>query len=118
MKTNERTLGEVIMSKRQELGITQRELSRRLDCSNATISRIEKDDGIQPDTGTLKALASALNLDYNFLLALSDHIDDDSDIRMIQRAAKKMDESQHEEMMRILKDEFAEAFNDDEGDGL
>ena len=48
------TLGSVISRVRTERGMTQRELAKKVEVSNSTISRIEKDDGIHPDPPTLK----------------------------------------------------------------
>ncbi|MDD6069424.1 MAG: helix-turn-helix transcriptional regulator [Clostridiales bacterium] len=104
------TLGEVIKSRREELGITQRELARGVKISNATVSRIESDDKITPDNDTLRAIADFLKLDYNYLLALNKQIDDEPEIRMIQRAAKNMSPEEKEKMMALLKLSFEDAF--------
>lgn len=105
------TLGQIIKSRREELGKTQRELARGVHISNATVSRIESDDKITPDNDTLKAIAEFLKLDYNYLLALNGQIDDQPEIRMIQRAAKHMSQEQMDDMMEILKRSFKDAFN-------
>ncbi len=104
------TLGKVIAERRDELGYTQRELARAVKRSNATISRIETDDNLTPDNQTLKDIAEFLKLDYNYLLALNNQIDDEPEIRMIQRAAKNMTPEQLESMMGILQKQFKEAF--------
>ena len=105
------TLGEVIKARREELEITQRELARGVHISNATVSRIEGNDKITPDNETLKAIAEFLKLDYNYLLALNGQIDDEPEIRMIQRAAKHMSQEQMDDMMEILRRSFKDAFN-------
>ena len=51
-----------------------------------------------------------LKLDYNYLLALNKQIDDQPEIRMIQRAAKKMTSEDLDKMMQILNLTFSEAF--------
>ena len=104
------TLGKVISSRRLELGFSQRELARRVKIGNATVSRIENDDNITPDNGTLNAIADFLKLDYNYLLALNKQIDDQPEIRMIQRAAKNMSSEELDKMMQILNLTFSEAF--------
>jgi DNA-binding XRE family transcriptional regulator len=106
----EETLGKVIAARREELGITQRELARGIHRSNSTISRIEGTDDLTPDNDTLRAIADFLKLDYNYLLALNKQIDDQPEIRMIQRAAKNMSPEQLEDMMGILQKEFKDAF--------
>lgn len=106
----EETLGKVISSRRLELGFTQRELARGVKISNSTVSRIENDDNITPDNDTLNAIADFLKLDYNYLLALNKQIDDQPEIRMIQRAAKNMSSEELDKMMQILNLTFSEAF--------
>jgi transcriptional regulator with XRE-family HTH domain len=113
------TLGKVISKRRNEVGKSQRELATAVHISNATVSRIESDDNIVPDNSTLKAIATYLDLDYNYLLALNKQIDDQPEIRMIQRAAKKMNPSDREKMLELLRKNFKDAFNntgDDTGD--
>lgn len=110
------SLGKVIAQRRTELGITQRELARGVKISNSTVSRIEHDDNITPDNETLRAIADFLKLDYNYLLALNKQIDDQPEIRMIQRAAKKMTSEDLDKMMQILNLTFSEAFKDAGGD--
>ena len=106
------TLGKVIAARREELGITQRELARGITRSNSTISRIESpENDLVPDNETVRAIADFLKLDYNYLLALNKQIDDEPEIRMIQRAAKNMNQEQLEDMMAILKMEFKDAFD-------
>ncbi|QGG47321.1 helix-turn-helix domain-containing protein [Heliorestis convoluta] len=107
------TLGTYIAQKRQATGLSQRELAKDIQISHSTISRIEKDDGISPDNATLRALANRLNLDYNFLLALNKSIDDEPEIRVIQRAAKKMNPEQKQKMLNILKASFDDLFEED-----
>lgn len=104
------TLGKVISERRTELGITQRELARGVKISNSTVSRIENDDNITPDNDTLRAIAEFLKLDYNYVLALNKQIDDEPEIRMIQRAAKNMSPEDLDKMMQILNLTFSEAF--------
>lgn len=108
----EETLGKVISNRRLELGITQRELARGVKISNSTVSRIENDDNITPDNDTLKAIADFLKLDYNYLLALNKQIDNQPEIRMIQRAAKKMNPEQLQDMISVLQIQFKDAFKD------
>lgn len=112
----EETLGKVISDRRQELEKTQRELARVVGISNSTVSRIESDDGITPDNNTLKKIAEYLQLDYNYLLALNKQIEDEPEIRMIQRAAKNMSPEQKENMMGILQAAFGDAFKKAGGD--
>lgn len=114
MTDSKMTLGKYIALKRTENGLSQRQLGIDTNISHSTVSRIEKDDGISPDNATLKALANRLNLDYNYLLSLNKSIADEPEIRVIQRAAKKMDENQKKKMLDILKVHFDDLFNEDD----
>ena len=107
------TLGKYLAQKRIEQDLSQRQLGMDTTVSHSTISRIEKDDGIAPDNATLKAIANRLNLDYNYLMALNKSIDDEPEIRVIQRAAKNMSEEQKKKMLNILKASFDDLFNKD-----
>lgn len=113
--TDKMTLGKYIEQARiKEGGLSQRKLAQEIKISHSTISRIENDDNIKPDNATLKALAIRLNLDYNYLLALNEAIDDEPEIRIIQRAAKKMDTKDKEKMLNILKVHFDDLFEDED----
>ena len=108
-----KTLGSVVASARNAKGITQRELARQVKVSNSTISRIESDDGIQPDPKTLQTIARALDLDYNYLLALNGQLEDQPEVRMIQRAARKMSQADLNKMMNVLNTAFDQAFTEE-----
>lgn len=108
-----KTLGSVVASARNAKGITQRELAREVKVSNSTISRIESDDGIQPDPRTLQTIAQNLDLDYNYLLALNGQLEDQPEVRMIQRAARKMSQADLNKMMKVLNTVFDQAFTEE-----
>ncbi len=105
------TLGTIIAKRRAEKEMSQRELAHMVKVSNSTIARIERGDSIVPSNDTLRAIAQTLDLDYNYLLALCKQIDDEPEIRMIQRAARNMTQEQKEDMVRLLEISFKEAFN-------
>ena len=115
MREGNMTLGKYIREARERIpGLSQRRLALDIKISHSTISRIENDDGITPDNSSLRAIAKRLNLDYNYLLALNGAIDDEPEIRMIQRAAKKMDPKEKEKMVKILKGHFTKLFEEDD----
>ena len=110
----EMSLGAFIASKRESLGLSQRDLAKKLQISNASIARIENGTVASPDPAILRKVAEALNVDYNYLLVLNKTIDDDGDdIREIARASKNMSPELRRDMMNLLRKEFAEAFSDD-----
>lgn len=72
----------VVAAKRKQLGLSQRQLVEQIGLNNATISKLEKDPSLEPDIRTIRLLAEALGLDYNYLLTLNETIDDDPDMRI------------------------------------
>jgi len=111
-------LGAVVLAKRKKLGLSQRQLAERVGLNNATICKVEKDPSLIPDTRTLQLLAEALELDYNYLLALNETIPDDRDMRIIARAKNNMSPEDQEKMMSLLRTTFDLAFSDAESDGI
>ncbi len=70
------TIGERIRKRRRELGLTQRELARRLDIRYATISDVER--GIHKDVSStlLRQLAKALGVTADYLIGMYDEDED------------------------------------------
>lgn len=106
----DRNMSDFLYARRKEMGISQRDLARAIGLSNSTVSRIESDTYGVPDNDTLRRIAEFLRCDYYYLLALNGQIDDQPEIRMIQRAAKKMSPEQVEHMMAVLKATFPKEF--------
>ena len=112
------TLGDIIARKRQQKGLSQRELAAAVNVSNSTIARLERNEITIPGSELIRALAQVLDVDYNYLLAQTQQIDDEPEIRMIQRAAHNMTKEDKARMVDILRLTFTEAFKnvrDDEG---
>ncbi len=118
MNEQDRSLGNVIASQREKLGLTQRQLAREVNINHATISRIERNPDIVADPSTLKGIAEALKLDYHFLLSLNNTIEDNKDMRIIARASKSMSEPERVKMMKLLRNEFSRAFDHADSDDL
>ena len=111
-------LGEVIAQKRNQKGLSQRQLAAAVNVSNSTIARIERNEITQPGFDVLRALAQKLDIEYYYLLAITHQIDDEPEIRIIQRAALNMSQEDKQRMLKILQLSFPEAFrnmHDDEG---
>ena len=106
----EETLGTIIARRRLDKEMSQRDLALAVKVSNSTIARIERGESIVPSNDTLRAIAQTLDLDYNYLLALCNQIDDEPEIRMIQRAAHNMTKEQKADMIRLLQISFKDAF--------
>lgn len=111
-------LGAVVAAKRKLLGLSQRQLAEKTGINNATISKLEKDPTIVPDTRTLQLLSQTLGLDYNYLLTLNDVITDDRDLRIIARAKNSLSPEDQSRMMAMLRTAFDTAFADAESDGI
>jgi transcriptional regulator with XRE-family HTH domain len=111
-------LGAVVAAKRKLLGLSQRQLAEKTGINNATISKLEKDPTIVPDTRTLQLLSQTLGLDYNYLLTLNDVITDDRDLRIIARAKNSLSPEDQSRMMAMLRTAFDTAFADAERDGI
>ncbi len=112
------TLGQVIKKKRLQLGMSLRDLAGKVNVHHATIDRIETDQFKVVDPSTLVAIADALHLDRLYLLSLNGAGVEDEDIRIIARAANKMNPEQRRQMMAMLRDSFAEAFRNTDSDDL
>lgn len=112
----EESLGTIIARHRTKKDMSQRDLAQAVKVSNSTIARIERGESIVPGNETLRAIGQILNLDYNYLLALCRQIDDEPEIRMIQRAAHHMTQEQKEDMIQLLRISFKDAFNSAGGD--
>ena len=110
------SLGTVIERNRKKKGLSQRELAGLVHVSNSTIARIEKNEFTSPSSEVLREISRVLDVDYNYLLSLNNEIEDEPEIRMIQRAARNMSQSDREKMLGILKLSFEEAFNSAGGD--
>ena len=104
------TLGRVIKFKRIEMDKSQRELAQAANVSNSTISRIEHEEPFVPDNATLKSIAVFLHLDYFYILALNNQIPDEPEIRVLRRAALRMNEDEKARMMQIIRLAFPEIF--------
>ena len=104
------TLGQVIRKKRLQLGMSLRDLAPLAGVHHATIDRIEKDMFKVVDPAILTALADALHLDRLYVLSLNGAGVDDGDIRVIARAAGRMNPEQRRQMLELLRSSFAEAF--------
>ena len=112
------TMGQVIKRKRQQIGMSLRELAKEAGVSHVTIMRIEDDKFNMVDPAILTAIAEALHLDRLFLLSLNGAGVQDEDIRIIARAAGKMSQEQRRQMLDLLRGSFAEAFRNTGSDDL
>lgn len=66
-------IGEKIKGLRESRGLTQRNLALRLEISNATISRIEKNIVI-PDLNTINKIANFFNVKTDYLIGKEDNL--------------------------------------------
>ena len=114
----EETLGQIIKRKRLQLGMSLRDLAKEAGVTHVAILRIEEDKYKIVDPKILKAIANALHLDRLFLLSLNGAGVEDEDIRIIARAAGKLNPEQRQQMLEMLRGSFAEAFKNTSSDDL
>ena len=77
MANDNRTLGEVIHDARTKLGLSLRDITKKLDITPSYLSDIENDRRI-PSEEVLKKLASFLNIEYDDLMARAGRFGDDA----------------------------------------
>ena len=107
---HEEPLGDILMNKRLQLGMSYRELGEESGVGYTEIMRMEQNTISRVDPGKLTALADALLLDRQFLLSLIGGGIEDKDIRIISRAAGKMNKIQRRQMLKMLRESFPDAF--------
>ena len=113
MEKQEQSLGEVIRERRIALGMSQRELARKMEISHSTLSRLENTPGIYADTKTLVRLSQTLGLDVTEMMAKYHDIPDQPELSLIARARAMMPQEKRDEMMEMLRAEFADYFRED-----
>ena len=112
------TLGQVIKKKRLHLGLSLRDLAKKVGVHHATIDRIEMDRFKVIDPAILMGIADALHLDKMYLLSLGGANVGDQDLRLIARAQNRMTDAQRRQMMDMLRAAFPEAFKNIDSDDL
>lgn len=110
---------------RSEKGLTQRELANLIKLSPSTIAMYEAGQRT-PDPEILQKLADYFGVSLDYLMGRTDvrspvdktaeAVENDPDLRIIERARKKMSPKDRERMMKILKASFEDFFNEDEGE--
>ena len=73
----QKSLSKIIRQARQDMNISQRELSRRTGIDNNTISQIEKGERKKPNSLSLIKLSQALNLNLDDLMNASGYNEED-----------------------------------------
>lgn len=95
-------------------GLSQSELAEKLGVSASRISMYEVGKR-EPDFKTEEKIADFFNTDLNTLRGrdIESGLTQDTDIRRIVRARKKMSEQERSKMMKILEASFEDYFGDD-----
>ena len=123
--------GMVIKKKRKELGITQQELSEKLNISQSYIAGLETGKIKNPTIENLDKIAEFLGIPIAEILAADDSLHGSGskssmpeapqsgtaknpDIRRIARAGEKLTPEQAQTLRRVAESLFPEAFKDDE----
>lgn len=102
-------LGERIRARRIELGLTQRELAKRLNVSFQTVSKYEKDIN-QPDAEKLKLISNILDCSADYLIGNSNFpnsksiSDDELTITYGQNFPYDLTPEEAEKVFKLLKE--------------
>ncbi|MDI3528305.1 MAG: hypothetical protein PWQ23_124 [Thermoanaerobacter sp.] len=117
------TIGDRIKQLRLENNLTQEEFGKIFGIVKSTVSMYESNKST-PDDELKKKIAEYFNVSLDWLMGVSDirnpadeiteAVEDDPDLRIIERARQKMSPKDRERMMKILKASFEDFFNEDE----
>lgn len=103
------TLGKRVQSKREELGMNQKQLADACGLTQATISRIESEQVNELKSEALKRLAGALGVTTDYLVGkttqmkASDLIEADPDAKFIFRNYEKLPKEGREELRTFVE---------------
>ena len=95
-------LGDLISLKRQELGLSARELSRRAGLNSTTINRIEKGEFTHPSPDALKTIAKAIEVPAETLYVLAGWLQP-SDPTLTQHLHAKYHEDIPDDMLKSVE---------------
>jgi transcriptional regulator with XRE-family HTH domain len=117
------TFSERMRELRKEKRISLEKLAEMMGTTKATLSRYENSKRV-PNIEFVEKLAKIFNVSVDYLLGhtdirnpsdeITEAVEDDPDLRIIERARQKMSPKDRERMMKILKASFEDFFNEDE----
>lgn len=103
------TFGERLRQCRKAAGLTQEDLAKICKTTKQNISRYETSQR-EPQLDTAAVIANALGVSLEYLWNGKEKNDPFPQVTMIGRAAKKMSESQRDQMLQLLRIAFPEEF--------
>ena len=103
------TFGERLRQCRKAAGLTQEDLAEICKTTKQNISRYETSQR-EPQLDTAAVIANALGVSLEYLWNGKEKVETFPQITMIGRAAKKMSESQRDQMLQLLRIAFPEEF--------
>lgn len=113
-------LGQRIKERREELGLSQEALAKKLNyTSRSTIAKIEADINDISQSKIIE-FAKALNCSPAYLMGWDDNptkVTDDEDpviIRRLKKGTDKMDDDTKQKFMEYIIAQYEDYFNDDE----
>lgn len=95
---NKSTFGQFLRQKRNEKGMTQKELAEKLFLSESAISKWEKGTAV-PDTDNIVQLSELFGVTTDYLI--KDGLDSDEDIPAVARTAEKVKNAEQSRQMLI-----------------
>lgn len=95
---NKSTFGQFLRQKRNERGMTQKELAEKLFLSESAISKWEKGTAV-PDTDNIVQLSELFGVTTDYLI--KDGLDSDEDIPAVARTAEKVKNAEQSRQLLI-----------------
>lgn len=95
---NKSTFGQFLRQKRNEKGMTQKELAEKLFLSESAISKWEKGTAV-PDTDNIVQLSELFGVTTDYLI--KDGLDSDEDIPAVARTAEKVKNAEQSRQLLI-----------------
>ncbi len=107
-------IGEIIRSRRKELGMSQVQLANSANISQGYIADLENGKVENPTVKTITKIATVLNLNNEKLLNEAGISDGDinSDILELARMSEKLTPEQRQKMIAVTKALFPEVFEE------
>lgn len=96
------TIGELIKSRRKQLGITQKDLANTI-CTQATISKIEKND-LMPSAALLKDIAHKLEVSVAYFYGEEGHpLNENEIVRLMDQITLALNQNEFKKALELIR---------------
>ena len=96
------TLGNFLKKKREDLGLTLRDVEKKTTISNAYLSQLENHKITQPSPTILKQLSKVYGTSYPRLMEVAGYPLDNDDNKIMMRTSKGLEDITQEEEKELL----------------